>query len=786
MEMEDKGPKMHSKQDHPDTSTADSHQRYPEEISSSVSKGEGEANTAQSASPGFKFVNLPAHLRERDPEVDLIGPAGGHPLAAAQSQMGQRSAEVRRLLLAAAKRGIYFDEHGRAIRTPDGQTFASDVRHHAGAPSSPPVTGAQHTIPLGQSARDLHSNSPLPVDGHLAFKEPEGYALSRDFIHDVPYAADLPAVGSDYSCESGCDGHHHGHDYDHDDYERSNDRNSEGYRFDADDFDPDDGDHSGIEGDPHSPWDDGSRHRGTAKKRKSTRHATSNEDRGHAGSANFCDHGHPLDRAGRHLHQGRHAHGDVGGYVSSLDESRGDRQRDLEVELADHPARAPKPRIPMSRLALLQKRWSINSRLRMRRYFKEKEATEAAEIAAKNAAKDPTGALEGAVASAQDKEKKAPTKKLNKAERRAAAQGKAGTSLAALRAKVAASKGQMASADVHKVPSSSEAAPSTAEQQDVIDAEADSAKAVAQQDVKPLPPVAPPFVPPSTSFTFARPSPIVHRIEAMRTRLAELNAQLDDSYGAVAAATKALEDMDLAEKNQRKTSAQTRPQVQAPVHSSKVVSTATETQTGIASTLKSAATSMAPPTAAPPEPLPRRPISTAPDTSPPTPHQTPAPKLSRRKKAVMSNVHHRSNYIPSRLPSDPLQASSTLGQSPSYGYATSPSHHFGQHGGDANARPTSPGMDHPTATSKLFDEWMCVFCEYEMLYGEEPLMLRAARRRVKLQRKRDKAKERAHRAAQGLPPLAKGKGKKLPSSDRHDEEGASWDGICTCGREHNH
>ncbi|SPO40811.1 uncharacterized protein PSFLO_06293 [Pseudozyma flocculosa] len=113
-------------------------------------------------------------------------------------------------------------------------------------------------------------------------------------------------------------------------------------------------------------------------------------------------------------------------------------------------------------------------------------------------------------------------------------------------------------------------------------------------------------------------------------------------------------------------------------------------------------------------------------TSPPL--HSPPPKMTRRKKATMNNVHHRANYVPSRMPSDGPR-----------------------NGGKAHGeKEQPPGLDHPSTTCGLFDgEWMCVFCEYELLYGEPPLMFRACRSRKKIVANRKRAQARARRAAEG-------------------------------------
>ena len=130
-----------------------------------------------------------------------------------------------------------------------------------------------------------------------------------------------------------------------------------------------------------------------------------------------------------------------------------------------------------------------------------------------------------------------------------------------------------------------------------------------------------------------------------------------------------------------------------------------------------------PPVASPSAPSARSP-------SPPQP-QNP-PKISRRKKANMNNVHHKSNYVPSRTPAEaprnrPLAA-------------------------PTSTHVPAGCLDHPTTSNQLFpDEWVCLFCDYELLYGEPPLMLRALKSRKKIARTRKRAQERAHAAATGNP-----------------------------------
>ena len=132
---------------------------------------------------------------------------------------------------------------------------------------------------------------------------------------------------------------------------------------------------------------------------------------------------------------------------------------------------------------------------------------------------------------------------------------------------------------------------------------------------------------------------------------------------------------------------------------------------------------------------------------PPTPSRKPTAKKGRKKRSAHANalnVHHRDNYVPSRLPSH------------------TPSTNGVAH--DANGTPylTSwPASDEALASAGPYastcgaghfcgpDEWLCLFCEYELFYGEEPLLYRAVRKRHNVLKVRKKAKDRATKATQG-------------------------------------
>lgn len=187
--------------------------------------------------------------------------------------------------------------------------------------------------------------------------------------------------------------------------------------------------------------------------------------------------------------------------------------------------------------------------------------------------------------------------------------------------------------------------------------------------------------------------------------------------------------------------------------------------------------------------------------------QKPPPKMTRRRKANMNNVHHRTNYVPSRLPSSNPHLDS------------SSNNVFRGPGGEE----IPPGLDHPTSSNSLFlNEWCCLFCDYELFYGEPPRMLKACNNRKKVLKARKKAKDRAKEKmnpttsnstnnssnnanksstsntaekdsklngpdGQSLPTdegqsqpakVVKGKGKKKSPSNNHEDE------KCTCGKSH--
>lgn len=160
-----------------------------------------------------------------------------------------------------------------------------------------------------------------------------------------------------------------------------------------------------------------------------------------------------------------------------------------------------------------------------------------------------------------------------------------------------------------------------------------------------------------------------------------------------------------------------------------------------------------PPLSAPPEvPLPQVPSPDASEAPPPPSlvNGKPPPKKGKKKRSAYANannVHHRQNYVPSRLP-----ASSG-----------------GAKRGDEEGQNGPPGgsLDLPlphSNESDVFnfgpDDWMCTFCEYELWYGSKPQLINGIKKRKKLLKVRQKAQDRAKGTIEGtnkkkaVPPAA--------------------------------
>lgn len=198
-----------------------------------------------------------------------------------------------------------------------------------------------------------------------------------------------------------------------------------------------------------------------------------------------------------------------------------------------------------------------------------------------------------------------------------------------------------------------------------------------------------------------------------------------------------------------------------------------------------------PPPSEPPPPLPTNTNAHSSANRPPStgagrvPEATPIPlkkngkkgKKKRSAHANANNVHHRDNYIPSRLPTTHQQTSTAIRSGLGTELATidllaqdydptgtrSTLHPFidpnlsviGE--GEADSVSGGRGVSHSqlgsSAISNFFvepDEWICGFCEYELWFGEELSLVKVIKNRKAILRRRKRAKDRAARAAAGI------------------------------------
>ena len=151
--------------------------------------------------------------------------------------------------------------------------------------------------------------------------------------------------------------------------------------------------------------------------------------------------------------------------------------------------------------------------------------------------------------------------------------------------------------------------------------------------------------------------------------------------------------------------------------------------------------------AGPGGPPPSAPLPPTPPVAPAAPASTPPPAPTTRKASTKKgkkkrsahanalNVHHRDNYVPSRAPA-PGQAA----QDPPPRFMSWPA----SEEAIASAGPfaSTCGGGHYCSA----DEWLCLFCEYELFYGEESLLYKAVRRRKNVLKVRKKAQDRANKA----------------------------------------
>jgi hypothetical protein len=183
--------------------------------------------------------------------------------------------------------------------------------------------------------------------------------------------------------------------------------------------------------------------------------------------------------------------------------------------------------------------------------------------------------------------------------------------------------------------------------------------------------------------------------------------------------------------------------------------------------------------------------------------QTPTPKKGKKKKrstmANASNPHHLRNYVPSRLPHAAGGGGSTGGNH-GQGNQTAnvstlwplplkflsaelpPRRHKGVNGGGRNSIniQSLPQLVVPQ------EEWICLFCEYSLFYGEEAEYRRAIRNRKKILKRRRRARERAAAAASGVSAAMKNIApvpEKARVEEDEDEEydGQDYDSVLPTG-----
>ncbi|KAJ4470179.1 hypothetical protein J3R30DRAFT_3301707 [Lentinula aciculospora] len=169
-------------------------------------------------------------------------------------------------------------------------------------------------------------------------------------------------------------------------------------------------------------------------------------------------------------------------------------------------------------------------------------------------------------------------------------------------------------------------------------------------------------------------------------------------------------------------------------------------------------------------------------------------KKKRSALANASNPHHLRNYVPSRLPysvggcppnTNGLNQTNAndLGPfplrflsaeiPPRRSTRSKRSQTREQQQQQQQSYPTSTSLTNPT------DEWLCVFCEYELFFGDEGEYRKALRRRKTVLKRRRRARERAAAAASGEGRLSTAKKSQQPApvttTQGSEEEGDGED-----------
>ncbi|KAH6889007.1 hypothetical protein BKA70DRAFT_883895 [Coprinopsis sp. MPI-PUGE-AT-0042] len=141
----------------------------------------------------------------------------------------------------------------------------------------------------------------------------------------------------------------------------------------------------------------------------------------------------------------------------------------------------------------------------------------------------------------------------------------------------------------------------------------------------------------------------------------------------------------------------------------------------------------------------------------------PSSKPKKKKRSALanaSNPHHLRNYVPSRLPQSAgghnPNASTTpqtlLGPPPLRFLSADlppPRGSKSKKGSNVNGSVTASASV-GSITGGAGDEWICLFCEYDLFYGDDALFRRGVKNRKKVLKRRRRARERAAAAASGV------------------------------------
>lgn len=124
-------------------------------------------------------------------------------------------------------------------------------------------------------------------------------------------------------------------------------------------------------------------------------------------------------------------------------------------------------------------------------------------------------------------------------------------------------------------------------------------------------------------------------------------------------------------------------------------------------------------------------------------------KKKRSHLANASNPHHLRNYVPSRLPQQPLPL--TQASLAAANLISPPAMRFLSAQIPPRRRKRSAVPLAPLPLTNPLDEWICPSCEYNLFYGDESGFKRAIKNRKKILSRRRRARERAAAAASGIP-----------------------------------